>query len=50
MKAQARILAIDTTAADEAAPLRFWGAGLLAASLASWALVIGAARLIAHLV
>jgi hypothetical protein len=49
MKARAEIPALDDTTQADAA-CRFWGAGLVVASLASWALILGAARLIATLV
>lgn len=49
MRVYAEISAVDTVSANKAGPCRFWVAGLLFASLASWALVVCAARLIATL-
>ncbi len=46
MKARAEIL----TETEVAAPIRGWGPGLILASLAAWAVVIEAVRLIAALI
>jgi len=45
MKLRAELLAVETI--EEAAPYRCWGPGLVLASLASWAMVIEAVRLVA---
>jgi hypothetical protein len=46
MKAHTEI-ANETVAPRRAAPLPYWGSALLLASMASWAVIIEAARLIA---
>jgi hypothetical protein len=46
MKAQSEIIAEAMDAQPQSA-VPFWAAALLAASLGSWALIIGAARLLA---
>jgi len=47
MNSNAKWLAIDAPLADEAVPhCRHWGLALVLSSLASWAAVIAAARLI----
>jgi hypothetical protein len=48
MNSNAKPLAIDAALADEAVPYcRCWGLAVVLSSLASWAAVIAAARLIA---
>jgi hypothetical protein len=48
MSPNAKTLAIDATLADEVVPhCRCWGLAVVLSSLASWAVVIAAARLIA---
>ena len=48
MKARAKIAA-EAVDAEPPQVVPYWGAALLAASLATWALIIGAARLVAGL-
>jgi hypothetical protein len=46
MKARSEIVA-EALEAQPSTAVPFWGAALLAASLGSWALILGAARLLA---